>query len=270
MYESKNILNTLFNINRIGLINKFIDSEELTKLNDDFIKVLGSSSGEFKNFIKFFSLIDSSHSDLDTDSFDSYSVGERKVTIIRNTSELNLAFKRLQDSKVLGFDTEEKPIFEKNQKPHPTAVVQLANESECFIIQIKRIKNILPLIKILEDESIVKVGMNLERDFESLRTNYKIRLKGVIDLDSVFTKLTSRTSIGAKRAFAMFLNQNLKKSKSKSRSNWELARLSESQILYASEDATVVYDIFFKLLEDYPFVVSGFPHWYRKKEISLK
>lgn len=53
-----------------------------------------------------------------------------------------------------------------------------------------------------------------------------------------------------------------------SRSNWENKVLSDSQIKYASEDATVVYDVMQKFLEQYPFVMSIMPPFFQTKYLK--
>ena len=62
-------------------------------------------------------------------------------------------------------------------------------------------------------------------------------------------------------------NQNsklpLQKSKNISRSNWENEELTSGQVKYASEDATVVYDVMNKILEQYPFVMNLMPMFFQ-------
>ncbi|MDZ7820252.1 MAG: hypothetical protein U5K55_17365 [Aliarcobacter sp.] len=50
--------------------------------------------------------------------------------------------------------------------------------------------------------------------------------------------------------------KNYKNPKNISRSNWENKELTDGQIKYASEDASVVYDVMNKILEKYPFVME--------------
>jgi len=143
-------------------------------------------------------------------------------------------------------------------------VIQLANTSECHVIQVKKIKNLNSLIKLIEDENIVKVGVNLTGDREALYTEFGIRMRATIDIDGVLTKLTSRQSIGAKKAATVFLKRNLQKSKKISTSNWESKVLSDRQVKYAAEDACVAYDVTTHLLDTYPFVREAMPLWFQK------
>ena len=89
-------------------------------------------------------------------------------------------------------------------------------------------------------------------------------MRGTIDIDGVLTRLTSRNSIGAKKAATVFLKRNLQKSKKISTSNWEDKTLSEKQVKYAAEDACVAYDVTMHLLNTYPFVNKAMPPWFQE------
>lgn len=142
--------------------------------------------------------------------------------------------------------------------------MQLANATECYVIQVKLIDDISPLLKLIEDRNIVKIGINLVGDKKALYDEFGIIMKGVLDLDTILGKLSAKQSIGAKKAAAIFLNKNLQKSKSASTSNWEAPVLSKKQVKYAAEDAAVVYDTIIHLIYKYPFVLQSLPPWFGK------
>ena len=48
-----------------------------------------------------------------------------------------------------------------------------------------------------------------------------------------------------------------------SRSNWENKELTTGQIKYATEDATVVYDVMIQILKQYPFVINIMPDFFK-------
>ena len=118
-------------------------------------------------------------------------------------------------------------------------------------------------MELIEDDNIVKVGVNLTGDRQALYTEFGVKIRGAIDIDGVLTKLTSRQSIGAKKAATIFLKRNLQKSKKTSTSNWEANTLSERQIKYAAEDACVAYDVTLHLLKTYPFFKEAMPPWFK-------
>jgi ribonuclease D len=131
------------------------------------------------------------------------------------------------------------------------------------LIQIKQIKNLTPLINFLEDEKIIKIGTGLKGDNTALFRQFNLRVKSMIDLEEIFKNLSSKNQIGAKKAASIILNKKLQKSKNMSRSNWENEELTSGQIKYASEDATVVYDVMSEILKQYPFVMKMMPEFFQ-------
>jgi RNA polymerase sigma factor for flagellar operon FliA len=210
----------------------------------------------------FFSLLDSSKLDT-TNTYPSYSLDDRRVYVIQNTEELINAVESLKLEKLLGFDTEQRPTFKKNEKSHGIATIQLASLSECYIFQVKKIDNLSALIELLENGNIAKVGINLTGDNHALYSEFKTRMKATIEIDSVLSKLSSKNSIGAKKAAKIFLKKDLQKSKKMSTSNWENDILSDSQIKYAGEDAALALDITIHLINKYPFVLEAMPGWFQ-------
>ena len=210
---------------------------------------------------EFFSLLDTPKSDEDK-LLPEYTVGSRKVTIVQTTQELELAIESLKKTKLIGFDSEQKPTFKKGEKANKISLIQLANSRECYLVQVFKIKDITPLLEFIRDRNFVKIGINLVGDKKALYDEYKIHMKGTLDLDGVLTKLTSKNSIGAKKVAKVFLKKNLLKSKKMSVSNWEAEELSQNQIKYASEDATVVYDTILHIINEYPFVLEAMPQWF--------
>jgi len=210
---------------------------------------------------EFFSLLDTPKSD-EENVLAEYTVGKRKVVIVKTSRDLALAIKSLKKTQLIGFDSEQKPTFKKGEKANKISLIQLANADECYLVQVLQIKELSPLLDFIRDRNFVKIGINLVGDKKALYDEYKIHMKGTLDLDSILTKLSSKNSIGAKKVAKVFLNKNLLKSKKMSVSNWEAENLSVNQIKYASEDATVVYDATMHLVQNYPFVQSMMPQWF--------
>jgi len=216
--------------------------------------------------IKLFTLIDTS-STIDSEILSDYTISNRTIEVIHNSEQLTQAMKDIETTPFIGFDSEQKPTFKKGQKSNGVSLIQLATASKCYLIQIKQIENIKPLIKLLENGKIIKIGTGLKGDNQELFRQFHLRLKATIDLESVFKKLSAKNQIGAKKAAAMILNHNLQKSKNISRSNWENQELTKGQIKYASEDATVVYDVMQELLDQYPFIMNIMPPFFQEKFI---
>jgi len=212
--------------------------------------------------IRLFDLIDNAGT-IESDSQADYTIGNRTIEIINTSEQLEVAMKSIEITPFIGFDSEQKPTFKKGQASHGVSLIQLATASKCYLIHTKQIKNLQPLINLLENNKIIKVGTGLKGDNEALLRQFNLRLKSTIDLETVFKKLSAKNQIGAKKAASIILNENLQKSKNMSRSNWENKELSIGQIKYASEDATVVYDVMNKIIELYPFALSIMPPFFQ-------
>lgn len=240
--------------------------------NDDFEDkietflqdVLSSSSDSISDILTLFNQIDNSQNILSDSSTQAYCVGNRTVEVINSSKHLEEAIKSIELTPFISFDTEQKPVFKKGQASHGISIIQLATQSKCYIIQNKQITNLKPLIKLFENPKVIKVGTGIRNDKEVFFKQFKLRLKSTIDLENVFKSLSAKNQIGAKKAALLILDKNLQKSKNMSRSNWENKELTQGQIKYASEDATVVYDVLLKMLEKYPSILEIMPSFFQK------
>lgn len=260
------ILKSFINEKRIELISKICNEESSKQIEKEFTSALENSFKKIDSmtisFIELISKIDNIPS-LSDENKDSYSIGNRKIHIINTEEKMNFVVREIEKSNLIGFDTEQKPVFKKGEKPTKIAIIQMADKYNCYIFQVQQIRNIRPILGILNNKNIVKVGIGLKGDAQSLFDEYKIRVKSCLDFGSLFrTKLYYQNDIGAKKATLLFLNQKLQKSSKATKSNWEANSLSQSQIKYAAEDATCVYDCFKQMLINYPYLIKILPIWF--------
>lgn len=252
------------NQDRLNLIRTFCDDDLENQVESVLKNILENGSSSLKSMIKLFDLMDNSSS-VDSDLQTAYSIGNRTIEVINTYEELENVMNSIQLFPFIGFDSEQKPTFKKGQADNGICLIQLATKEKCYLIQIKQIKNLKPLIDFLEDDKIIKIGTGLKGDNTALFKQFNLKLKSMIDLEDIFKKLSSKNQIGAKKAASIILNEKLQKSKNMSRSNWENEVLTSGQIKYASEDATVVYDVMSKILEQYPFVMNLMPVFFQEK-----
>ncbi|NQY92888.1 MAG: 3'-5' exonuclease domain-containing protein 2 [Campylobacteraceae bacterium] len=224
--------------------------------------ILSNGSSSLKSMIKLFDLLDNPSS-IVSDLQTPYTIGSRTIEIINTSKQLAVSMNSIEVAPFVGFDSEQKPTFEKGEASNGVSLIQLASKSKCYLIQIKQIKNLKPLINLLENDKIIKIGTGLKGDNKALFKQFGLKLKSTIDLENVFKKLSSKNQIGAKKAALIILNENLQKSKNISRSNWENKKLTPGQIKYASEDATVVYDVMNRMISQYPFSMSLMPRFFQ-------
>ncbi|HIP21332.1 MAG TPA: hypothetical protein EYG70_09455, partial [Sulfurimonas sp.] len=105
----------------IKVIAKFAGEEATVELDKAVQKVLANGSDSLKLITEFFALLDEPKSDEDK-LLEEYTVGERKISIVRTEQELDLAITSLRKTKLIGFDIEQKPIFEKGKKANKIAL----------------------------------------------------------------------------------------------------------------------------------------------------
>lgn len=251
------------NQNRLNLIRNFCEDDLENEVENVLKNILENGSYELKSMIKLFDLMDNSTS-AENDLQTPYSIGNRTIEVINTYEQLQVAMNTIQLAPFIGFDSEQKPTFKKGQADNGICLIQLATKDKCYLIQIKQIKNLKPLINFLEDDKIIKIGTGLKGDNEALFRQFNLRVKSMIDLEDIFKKLSSKNQIGAKKAASIILNEKLQKSKNMSRSNWENEELTSGQIKYASEDATVVYDVMSEILKQYPFVMKMMPMFFQE------
>ena len=250
------------NQDRLNLIRDFCEDDLENEVENVLKSILENGSNSLKSMIKLFDLMDNSSS-IDSDSQVSYSIGNRTIEVINTCEHLQEIMNSIQLTPFIGFDSEQKPTFKKGEANNGVCLIQLATKEKCYLIQIKQIKNLKPLIDFLENEKIIKIGTGLKGDNVALFRQFNLRVKSMIDLEDIFKKLPSKNQIGAKKAASIILNEKLQKSKNISRSNWENEELTSGQIKYASEDATVVYDVMSEILEQYPFVLNLMPEFFQ-------
>lgn len=182
-----------------------------------------------------------------------YDTSNRRSVIINNAKALRQAALELSAAKLIGFDTETQPNFEKGQTPNPIALLQLATDKVCFMIQPLQLENkrldMEPIRQLLERDDILKIGAGLKADKKLLKREFDVQLKGVVDLVSAFNALGHKNDMGVKTMIAMLSQQQLKKSKRLSRSNWACSTLSKEQCRYASDDAFAPIDAYKSLVQ---------------------
>ncbi len=165
------------------------------------------------------------------------------ITLIENedSEDYDYAIKYLRRQRIIGFDTESKPIFTPNAHKNKVALVQLATEDEAFLFRINMIGLGQDLRSILSNPKIIKVGAAVHDDIIGLQRRKRFRPAGFIDLQSIAGDW-GICEKSVKKMSAIVLGKKV--SKSQQISNWEADTLSEAQLLYAATDAWVCRRIY--------------------------
>ena len=164
-------------------------------------------------------------------------LGLSQIQLVARAAEANAALQSLQAETVLGFDTESKPTFAKNEASTGPHIVQLSTLQRAWIFQLEDAECRRAVKVLLESPNIVKAGFGLGDDKKRIAYKLGVDLQGVLDLNTVFRGQGYRKDMGVRGAVAVLFNKRFIKSKKASTSNWANTSLSEAQLIYAANDA---------------------------------
>ena len=174
-----------------------------------------------------------------------------RIHVIETEEQALEAIAVLRRSKVLGIDTETRPTFRKGQS-NKVSLIQISNETDCYLFRIKKIGFIEALQDLLTDENILKVGLSLKDDFMLLHRFSDFKPHNCIDLQ----RMVGQYGIGdmsLQKIYAIIFGKKI--SKAQQLSNWEAPTLSVPQQYYAALDAWACLRIYDALQNNQPFYV---------------
>ncbi len=160
-----------------------------------------------------------------------------QIEVVSNAEQAGAALAQLAGASALGFDTESKPTFAKNERSDGPHIVQLSTLNRAWIFQLEDAECRRAVGLLLESRAIVKAGFGLGDDRRRIISKLGVDLQGVLDLNTVFHDKGYRKDMGVRGAVAVMFNRRFIKSRKATTSNWANARLSEAQIVYAGNDA---------------------------------
>ncbi len=162
------------------------------------------------------------------------SVGyDGNITVVEDVHTALKAVEYLKSQPVVGFDTETKPSFRKG-RPNKVSLVQISTDKRSFLFRVNKLGFFDELRQLMENESVMKVGLSLKDDFGALRRLCEFDPKGFVDLQSYVRKF-GITDSSLQKIYAIVFGGRI--SKSQRLSNWEAPELSMAQQMYASIDA---------------------------------
>ena len=167
-----------------------------------------------------------------------------EIRIVEHERDIAAACKTLAEQPVIGFATETRPSF----RPGVTfrvSLLQLSTPTVCYLFRLNKIPLAKPILQLLEDRRVLKIGADVAGDLRSLRQIRHFRDGGFVDLQGI----APEWGIGEKslrKLSAIVLGRRV--SKAQRLSNWEAATLTDKQQLYAATDAWVCTRIYEQLL----------------------
>ena len=156
-----------------------------------------------------------------------------QIHVVQTPWEAEKAVAYLKSCPLLGIDS---PSFTKGQI-HKVALLQISSEEHCFLFRLNLTGLTLPVITLLENPSVTKVGLSLRDDFMMLHKRAPFEQHACIEFQDK----------SLQKIYAILFGEKI--SKSQRLSNWEAETLTEPQKLYAATDAWACLNIYNKLQE---------------------
>jgi hypothetical protein len=126
-------------------------------------------------------------------------------------------------------------VGEQSDGPH---ILQLATSERAWVFQLHEPECRAVAAELLAlGGGIAKAGFGLGDDRKRIIHKLGVEPQGILELNAVFHQRGYRKDMGVKGAVAVLFNQRFMKSKKAATSNWANANLTESQLVYAANDA---------------------------------
>ena len=170
-----------------------------------------------------------------------------KIHVIDKTGiEFVKAVAYLRAQKVIGFDTETRPVFSPGQRHNHVALLQLSGGGQAYLFRVDRLGMRKLICSILSNPHIVKVGAAVHDDVRGLQYYQHFDAKAFVDLQKIAYEWGIRDK-SVKKLAANILGVRI--SKSQQLSNWEAEQLTAPQQMYAATDAWICREMYLKLLK---------------------
>jgi ribonuclease D len=164
-------------------------------------------------------------------------LGLERITLVDTEAQARAALAILATAPAWGFDTESKPTFHVGEVSDGPHILQLSTPQRAWVFQLHDLACRAVAAELLVMTGIVKAGFGLGDDRKRIIAKLGIEPTGILELNTVFRERGYRKDMGVRGAVAVLFNQRFIKSKKAATSNWANARLTESQLIYAANDA---------------------------------
>jgi ribonuclease D len=170
-------------------------------------------------------------------------LGLDRIHLVNTASQALHAREQLLQAPAWGFDTESKPTFKVGEVSDGPHILQLATASHAWVIQLHDPECRAIAAGLLAHSGIVKAGFGLGDDRKRIIHKLSVDPTDMLELNTVFRESGYRKDMGVKGAVAVLFNQRFIKSKKAATSNWANEQLTESQLIYAANDAYAAFRV---------------------------
>ena len=126
--------------------------------------------------------------------------------------------------------------------------MQVATHDTCFLFRLNRIGLTPSVIRLLEDKTVLKIGLSLHDDFFNLHHRGDFIVGDFVELQQEVKKL-GIMDLSLQKIYANLFQAKI--SKSQQLSNWEALLLTDAQQQYAAIDAWACIRIYERINELY-------------------
>jgi ribonuclease D len=170
-------------------------------------------------------------------------LGLDRISLVHTAAQARQAQEVLMKAPAWGFDTESKPTFRVGEASDGPHVLQLATGERAWVFQLHDPACRAVAADLLAQPRIVKAGFGLGDDRKRIVQKLGVEPANILELNTIFRAQGYRKEMGVKGAVAVLFNQCFQKSKKAATSNWANPHLSESQLVYAANDAYAAYRV---------------------------
>ncbi|XP_059302869.1 3'-5' exonuclease isoform X2 [Lycium ferocissimum] len=165
--------------------------------------------------------------------------------------------KRKEGHVALGFDIEWKPTFRRGAPTGKAAVMQICGDKvNCYVLHIIHSGIPQTLQSLLEDPTVVKVGVGIANDAYKVYRDHNVFVKTSEDLSELANKkLDDPKKWGLASLTEKLLAKQLPKPSNIRLGNWEANVLSTDQLHYAATDAFVSWYLY-QALKSLPEIID--------------
>ena len=168
-----------------------------------------------------------------------------KIIVVITETEANKAVDFLLSADILGIDSETRPVFKKGQH-HKVALLQVSTKDVCFLFRLNLIGMPACIVRLLEDTTVLKVGLSLHDDFSMLHQRPEFKIGRFIDLQNIVSEFGIE-DLSLQKLYANLFHERI--TKRQQLSNWEAPILTEQQKIYAATDAWTCIQLYERLQE---------------------
>jgi ribonuclease D len=174
-------------------------------------------------------------------------LGLDRIALVSTGAQAEQARAELASAAVWGFDTESKPTFARYEVSEGPHIVQLCTLDKAFVFQLHDPDCRSLTAALLGAPGKTKAGFGLGDDKKRITAKLGVTPEGVLDLNTVFRERGWRKDMGVKGAVAVLFERRFIKSRKATTSNWANPRLTESQLIYAANDAYAALRVYYAL-----------------------